>query len=538
MAKLQSTAERIRKVNHLKEKWAKEKEEKTQRNRIKKVTDLRKVQDDNSAAAASRKKVLEAQKSYADREKEEQRELLSASVEARTQLAKDMDEKCKAKRRISVFLNNSIRKKAVEREETIRRAEKDQSSENFQLRRTDVLQNRQAKMADEMKRRESMAYRGVTAKLQREVEAQMVAEERDEVSELIKTRHMNWEDDRHSKQTADQQRRMSVAHRLDEWRDQKKVVEQTAQSQKQFDRNLLHTQKLDHDDVLGYKAELIKRDRMSLAGRLQKWREERVDPAIQAAADAIERELQQCGFEDVQAYRATLKQQRRESVAHRVDKARRDKGFEAGQKALARVVRDEEQRLQDYDHQDVTNYRKGLQDARRQSLHYRNVKESEDRQRVNGEKQSERDVEAANRAMDAEAWNDVRAYQEQLRQDQRKSIAGRIAHSQHCKAEDLEQHRVLLDAMHRDFELSRLDHLEMREFREEEAVRGRRSIALRLASWKHDKLAAEKERFREQVARDEDALLQEQDREELHAAKLAFEMMQRCDLLSSSEMKH
>jgi hypothetical protein len=375
LAKVQSTTERIRRVTHLKEKWAKEKGEKILRNKNKKVTDLRKVQDENTAAAAARKKMLDAQKSYADREKEEQRELLSASVECRAQLAKDMDAKSKAKRRISVFLNNSIRKQAVAKEEMLRRAEKDRVQFDLDLRRTDVLQNRSAKMADDIKRRESMAGRGVASKMQREVELQMIAEEKDEVSELMKTRHMNWEDDRHGKQTADQMRRMSVAGRLDEWRDQKKVSEQTLHSQKQFDKNLLHTQKLDHDDVLGYKKDLVKRDRMSLAGRLQKWREERVDPGIQFAADAIERELQQCAYEDVQEYKLTLRAQRRESVAFRLDKAKEDKTFEAGQKAIAKVVHDEEQRLHDYDFQDVNNYRKGLQEARRQSLHYRNVKE-------------------------------------------------------------------------------------------------------------------------------------------------------------------
>jgi hypothetical protein len=150
---------------------------------------------------------------------------------------------------------------------------------------------------------------------------------------------------------------------------------------------------------------------------------------------------------------------------------------------------------------------------------------------------SEKDIEAANRRLDAEAWNDVREYQEKLRVDQRKSTAERIAQSHSVKEQDLEQHRVLLDAMHRDFELKRLDHFEMREFREEEAVRGRRSIALRLASWKHDKMVVEKDRFREMVVRDEDALSKEQDREELHAAKLANDMMERRNLLSSS-MNH
>ena len=133
-------------------------------------------------------------------------------------------------------------------------------------------------------------------------------------------------------------------------------------------------------------------------------------------------------------------------------------------------------------------------------------------------------------------WRDVKAYQASQREAERRSLAGRIAESHRQKEYDLQQHREVMDALHMDFELRRLDHLEMREYREEEKVRSRRSIALRLASWKDDKLRREKERAMEELALQEEALQREQDREELQAAKLALDMMERHNLLTS-EMK-
>jgi hypothetical protein len=108
-------------------------------------------------------------------------------------------------------------------------------------------------------------------------------------------------------------------------------------------------------------------------------------------------------------------------------------------------------------------------------------------------------------AQKQEDWRAVKAYQAAQRAAERTSLAGRIAEAHRQKELDLERHRQAMDALHMDLELRRLDHLEMREFREEERVRSRRSIALRLASWKDDKLARERERAKELLVLQEQA---------------------------------
>jgi hypothetical protein len=137
-------------------------------------------------------------------------------------------------------------------------------------------------------------------------------------------------------------------------------------------------------------------------------------------------------------------------------------------------------------------------------------------------------------AQKQEDWRAVKAYQAAQRAAERTSLAGRIAEAHRQKELDLERHRQAMDALHMDLELRRLDHLEMREFREEERVRSRRSIALRLASWKDDKLARERERAKELLVLQEQAIQCEQDREDLQAAKLALGLMERQAQLTST----
>jgi len=537
LAKLQSTSDRIKKVAFLKEKWAKEREINTQLNKEKKIADLKKLQDETDAAAAARKKLIDSERTYELLEKQREKDLLAASLQDRNQLAKDLEAHAKAKRRISVFLNSKLRNAALQKDAEMKLQKQQELVNELADRRTDHLQLRQARAREDENRRQSMANRGIAAQQHREAEAEMAKRLADEEAALITTRQLNWEDDHKNKQALEQQRRMSMAGRLDHWREQKQVEKSEKEAEFNETKDLLSTRRLDHQDVQKYKSELVQRDRMSLAGRLQKWREEKEDPGVKAAADAIERELQEQAHEDVKNYRVKLEHARRESLAYRLEKARKDRTFEAGQHALAQIVEEEERRIEDADREDVKNYRAKLLEARRQCVQYRLTVESNDRIRKEGDKMMEREAAKEDSQKKYEDWQAVKAYQESQREQQRRSLAGRIAEAQRQKELDLQKHQEMLNAAHLDFQLRRLDYMEMREYRDEERVRGRRSIALRLASWKSDKMEREKERAREEMQRTEEALAREQDREELHAAKLALSMMERHNLLTS-EMKN
>jgi hypothetical protein len=371
LAKLQSTAERIKKVSSLKEKWAKDREINAQINKEKRALELRKLQDETDAAAAARKKAIDAERTYELLEKQREKDLLAASLEERTELARKLQEQARAKRRISVFLNATLRNNALKKEAELKAQKQQEIVSELSDRRTDFLQMRQAKAREEQSRRESMANRGIAAQAQREAEEKLAKKAAEEEAALLETRHLNWEDDHKFKQEQEQARRLSVAGRLDHWREQKQVGEKELCTIKENERELLQTRQLDHQDMLQYKKQLVQRDRQSLAGRLQKWREQKEDPGVKVMAAALERELQEQANEDVRNYQLKLETQRRESLAYRLEKARKDKTFEAGQHALKRIVEEEEHKLQEYDRQDVKNYRERLLEDRRKSVQYR-----------------------------------------------------------------------------------------------------------------------------------------------------------------------
>lgn len=147
--------------------------------------------------------------------------------------------------------------------------------------------------------------------------------------------------------------------------------------------------------------------------------------------------------------------------------------------------------------------------------------------RLEGEAQAKKAQEEADRELSLEAWRDVKAYLEDQREKVRRSLAWRIADASRKHEADLSHHREKMDALHRDLELKRLGWLDTQIYREEEKARSRKSIALRLESWRINKIAEEKEKAKQELIAEEDALQREQDREELLAAKLAIEMMEK-----------
>jgi len=329
MAKLMSTAERIRQVSMLKEKWTKEKERKAMVNKEKREKELKKLQHDTEMMALQRKKALDKKKQVEQEEKDKERELLADSLKTRSQLVKDLDIQAKARRRISIFVNSAIREKAKKKQAELELQQKQQEAEELSTRRIDFLQFRQNKVIEDMNRRESLVNRGLMSKTQKLAENEMLRKSAEEEASLHETRRLNWLDDNQAAQKAEQNRRESLMGRLDKWREEK------AEESKQAEQK--------------------------------------------AIADAIERELEYGAYQDELKYKASLEKQRRTSLAYRLDKARKDRTLEEGQMQFQAELEREELRIQALDREDMLSYRKMLQDQRRKSLQYRNQTEVSNR---------------------------------------------------------------------------------------------------------------------------------------------------------------
>eukprot|EP01039_Chlorochromonas_danica_P001555 gene1555-1694_t len=481
-AKMKSEQDRINKVAQLKLKWAQEKERKTTFHQTRRAEELKRLQDENNFAAELRKKQLDKQKELSHKEKMVEKELLSTSLKVRAQLAEDLSKEAKAKRRISLFLNQQMRKRAQTKEEALAKKKKEEEASLLESRRVDCLLQRDAQMAEEVRRRESLAQQTLRAQELRKKEEELENQKKEEERALLEMRHLNWEDDKTAKDEAERLRRESLAYRLDKWRSEKELT----QSMKEQER---------------------------------------------LAAD-MDFELQTQARQDMLNYQEKCAESRRQSLSYRLDKARKDRDFERGQKALIDLVHQEESKLKEQDRDDIQQYRDRILEARRQSMQYRSQAFRQEKMRMEGEKQAERVEQQMDFTLREQSWKDVQAYRAKQREEARRSLAWRLADAHRQQEAALTMHEENLRKTHLDLLCRREDMLTQREAQEQEAQRRRRSISLRLQSWRECKMREEKEKERIEMEKEEDALLREMDREELLAAKLTCDLMQRRDALT------
>lgn len=373
--KLQASAELNQKVQIRKENWAREKELKARQNKLCRETNAKKVQELCDAAAEARKHSAEKKKRMIDRQKKEEHDMLAASLAERAQLAVDLEREAKARRRISIFLNKKMKEGAKLKEREMQEEEKKKEADLLASRRINYLSAREAKKADELRKRESLASRGVKATFDRKVDEVIANNEKFLERDIIDSRLENRIDECNQKYMEKVRNRQSLANRLDVWRMQRTLVQAAEYEEQQNRLEDSRVRQEDWKDIQRYKETQAKRDRESLSGRLQKWKEEKeVTERLRAQendAEQIERELAQQELEDMHEYQESSKRKRKQSLAYRLDKARKDQDFEKGQLALQQAYQEEELKMKTIDREDVKKFREQLQAARRQSLQYR-----------------------------------------------------------------------------------------------------------------------------------------------------------------------
>lgn len=122
-------------------------------------------------------------------------------------------------------------------------------------------------------------------------------------------------------------------------------------------------------------------------------------------------------------------------------------------------------------------------------------------------------MQAQDYELTAQAWQDVKEYQEKCRARDRLSLANKIIESRKHQEQALQAHRAALDCLHEDLEKKRMDWLEVRESRKRDEQRSRMSIGLRLDSWRQQRVAEAKLETVLAARADEEARLRELDRE-------------------------
>lgn len=529
-AKEKAEEERAVKVTALKAKWAQVKESKLQKNAAERQQDLERLNKLNTAAAAARKHALERRRVKDEDKKRQEVEELAVKVEDRLHVKKVTEEDEKRRRRESVALRTTVRERAEISAAAMEEEEDERERSLLESRRQDAQLVRAYKEKEREDRRVSLAVRGAVAQRQKQETALWEQQRQDEEIDLIERRRAGWEDTNVYKDELKANRRESVAGRLDVWRKHKVEAENDRLGRLDKEVERLELRREDWKTREAAKVEEKHAQREETVERLDQWRKEKTMEAAweaeEAEREALERELQAAELDDVRHYQAKLQDDRRQSLAFRLDKSRIDAEHERSQFQLQREIATEEARLKEQDREDVRTGNQAVIDSRRLSLEYRTQRAIQHKRQEEGDAEYQRQMKTQDRELSEEAWRDVKRYQEQCREECRKELASSLLQQRRDYAFDLQQHQEGLERLHEDMELRRNDWKAVKASKKADCARRRRSISMRLDSWRSERLKEAKRKVAELARADEEARTREEDREALQRHKKNMQLSQ------------
>jgi hypothetical protein len=293
----------------------------------------------------------------------------------RAEQAKKLREKELKRRRESSELKQKIFRETQEVEKEIEQRKREEEQSLLETRRVAFLEARNAVKENESNRRQSLVNRGKIANYQREVGKKMEKDKLNEEKDMLEFRREAFIEKKEFEKEIVQSRRRSLVGRLDEWRATKQTEAEVEAQAKEAVSAEAHIKTQDWLDLQEYKHTLAERERESLEARLEKWREEKTVEvearSKEAEEEQMERELfaQEC--EDVLEYREEMEASRRQSLSYRLAVGRRDRDWDEGVEANKAVICLQERQVLMEEREDVSNFKKQLDDNRRASLSFR-----------------------------------------------------------------------------------------------------------------------------------------------------------------------
>lgn len=372
ISKIKNTEEKRRKTLALKEKWAKEKEEKLEFFQKRKQEERQTQQKIEELIALQRKRDLKKKREIEKQEKLKEKESLQLSLTAHRQMKDDLARQERERRRRSVMINKEILMRAKDKEEKLKKQQKEEEESLLTSRRIDYLAVRDQKMVEAELRRQSMAMRVEESIRQSEMEKELKRQEQEQELDLLASRHEAWLDEKEYQASQRERMRESLAGRLETWRTHRQLEEMQKIDEKESLQHEFEIKKLCWMDEKEEKEERKRRDRLSLQWRREKYHEEKdLEEEMKRRRDEeieIERQLLQQEYEDILMYQAEQEALRRQSLAYRLDTAARDRDYMAGQDANRHAVIAHEMELRRQDFLDIKAFREGLELERRKSL--------------------------------------------------------------------------------------------------------------------------------------------------------------------------
>jgi hypothetical protein len=391
-----------------------------------------------------------------------------------------LKEEADRKRRHSTAARRKLRQNNREGEEKMRmmRIEEDQAL--LSERHMSSVAWRESKKAIADKRRNSFAFRNGDARRIRELHAKMEAERHEQEHLSVELKWAGEKDAEAYKKSLEEQRRDSFAFRnrqgceQHEQESMRRAAEQNAnhasyelkwagerdaaaykrhleeERRKSFNfRNnddhrkreetairLADEHAAEHAsyelkwagerDADEYQKKLAEERRQSFAGRNREGRNQRIDQEQRRAEEHLEEhqgfELKWAGEMDAEEYRRKMDQERRESFANRNKEGRRQREFQLEQKGIELAESHQSYELKWTGERDAEAYQQKLKEERRDSFAFRNKEGHRQRKEDSARASQEQQSEHESYELKWGSEKDAEAYKRKLEQERRDSF--------------------------------------------------------------------------------------------------------------------
>ena len=197
---------------------------------------------------------------------------------------------------------------------------------------------------------------------------------------------------------------------------------------------------------------------------------------------------------DAEEYKRELADQRRSSLAMRNQVAREQVVAAQIKKKEESDIEHENYELKAAAHRDAVEYKKRLNDERRESLASRNQNAKKQREQICNKQQADFDTEHESYLLKWEAEKDAEAYKKQLEYERRNSIATRNKEAQRRQYEKGQEKTEKMNEQHESYELKRQADKDVEAYKRKMEKERRESLAARNAEAKrrHDQEDAER----------------------------------------------
>lgn len=390
------------------------------------------------------------------RKKEESHE----SFEMKLAAARDVDEHRKElaqKRRQSLESRNEFAREQRQRDEDHRTKQHQAEHESYELKRAAEKDVEVYKQGLQEERRASLAFRGEAAQKHREVLSTQHDQQKKADQESYKIKFEADKDVEACKQREALLRRQSLEQRGAMAREVRTKQLNDEGARQELEHESWELKFAGQKDVEDYVKAMDAKRRQSLKdrnGEAKLQRDEEDKRRRQAAMSEHESyELKWDGERDAQEYLRKVDQERRESLKSRNLAALKQRNQADTQKTADLHAQHESFELTRAANKDVDEYRKKVEQDRRDSLAFRNqekarhVKVMEELEGIAKEK------EAESYLLKWGGENDVKEYQAQLEEERRNSIRFRNEEARRHRQADDEMHYRALAEKHQDEEL-------------------------------------------------------------------------------------